>query len=1212
MNDTQFLLFLYSLIMSAPHDHEEPYCTDPDELVPWVSPYATLSAAAELVFVKSKLFTDMERGFRKEGLPLGWDHLSAQQKFHKLYVANRRGIGIEIGSATRLLLDGEAGKMGMVRCGDMNFSPLDEPPLPNSLFYFCIVLGAVLTVAAFASLLQVARLFVLSIAEHTTIGPKPRPSFCRRLCRLLMYIPAAAFFIMLIAAGLDLLGRPPSAFAVPLVASGPDLSRAIVVTEANSVDNRIAKYEPGLIDHLTTVTDESERMTLLMSARDRMVAKFSRQEPKDDTSPDEPLPARGANSTQKRKGPITSFMAFDCLSDETEYQALSLLEPRSCQVAPTMFKPPTKVQIQGLEEALYYEVHARVCTLTIDQTATRCGYDGIVYSIRTILKDQLIFLHPNQCRHVLATRELNYDGHLITMPAEDTEVSAEWYSHGYLDSNDKCHATSFTYAVRGENQEFINSYITIHAKLKISDLYGSHNPHTGNLVFSNGLSAPYARESTLDDYVGTIVWKVTAPVCQDLLSEMYHGDAMLHKHRKNRGAGLEVDDILVIKNEEKQLYGAFTIEGHGRICDRVVATTQLSGISILLLNDNVPRIDLSSRPQRGQQLRHASSNNAYLHITAAMHWGKSLTEVIMKFCRLERQWLSILTSMVASENHYAAVSLYGQGYSIIRAGSVAYVGECPHVEVKIRNAQNCTQEIPVWYRDKAAFVDPITRNLVSMPTTIACDPVNPVSYRIEGVWVCMNPTMHTCLPPDELQPRSDQLTKDIQYAFHRGHGKGVYTEKMMQDHWNHIHELNARAPAVAAAGAVFSQHYMRVAGGDPLKVSSWNEGLVPASTIKKISDTVASHVSFLWPVLGEYTGKFIFLMFLCTLAFSAMLMIFRLIVGYKQFGCSPILLWYCCHASTLFVLLPLRKLSGIVDLFPEIKPHKVTKKQTLEAVTQGMPEWMRRRVFRVTPREEDEVYQTCWTRVTTANEDTDTECLIHMASAREKAQGVLNRNSTNSGHQQAGAVANDYADMRHGPASRAQAAPSAELSQAQQPLLQLSQPRPSGTKLTKILLEEPALNYPTIESQERAAQITVDRSRFVLPARQPTAPPAPLADLAGQQPPYHVPPYPTDRLLPLVPISSGRNDSQDTASIQAQRGARDDEEYHSYGEDEGTPTSAGASAGATALDTSTGATGEASPSKSPEKRKVRRSPRVRPDPPTSGECDTRRPHTSSS
>ena len=142
MNDTQFLLFLYSLIMSTPHDHVEPYCMDPDELVPWVSPYATLSAAAELVFVKSKLFTDMERGFRKEGLPLGWDHLSAQQKFHKLYVANRRGLGIEIGSATRLLLDGEAGKMGMVRCGDMNFSPLDEPPLPDSLFYFCIVLGA--------------------------------------------------------------------------------------------------------------------------------------------------------------------------------------------------------------------------------------------------------------------------------------------------------------------------------------------------------------------------------------------------------------------------------------------------------------------------------------------------------------------------------------------------------------------------------------------------------------------------------------------------------------------------------------------------------------------------------------------------------------------------------------------------------------------------------------------------------------------------------------------------------------------------------------------------------------------------------------------------------------------------------------------------------------------------------------------------------------
>jgi hypothetical protein len=81
---------------------------------------------------------------------------------------------------------------------------------------------------------------------------------------------------------------------------------------------------------------------------------------------------------------------------------------------------------------------------------------------------------------------------------------------------------------------------------------------------------------------------------------------------------------------------------------------------------------------------------------------------------------------LASGNKYALHDIYGPGFQIYLAGSVAYVAQCIPVEARLYDPMNCTQQIPAEIGSKMhgnvtqKYANAQTMILQDFPTKVPC------------------------------------------------------------------------------------------------------------------------------------------------------------------------------------------------------------------------------------------------------------------------------------------------------------------------------------------------------------------------------------------------------------------------------------------------------------------------------------------------------------
>ena len=65
-------------------------------------------------------------------------------------------------------------------------------------------------------------------------------------------------------------------------------------------------------------------------------------------------------------------------------------------------------------------------------------------------------------------------------------------------------------------------------------------------------------------------------------------------------------------------------------------------------------------------------------------------------------------TMIAADSKSALLDTYSPGHAITRARAVAYITVCVPRLAKVRQTENCTQEIPVHVANYTAYADPLT------------------------------------------------------------------------------------------------------------------------------------------------------------------------------------------------------------------------------------------------------------------------------------------------------------------------------------------------------------------------------------------------------------------------------------------------------------------------------------------------------------------------
>ena len=149
------------------------------------------------------------------------------------------------------------------------------------------------------------------------------------------------------------------------------------------------------------------------------------------------------------------------------------------------------------------------------------------------------------------------------------------------------------------------------------------------------------------------------------------------------------------------------------------------------------------------------------------------------------------------------------------------------------------------------FVDPHSWILKRYPTVLACSPVMPVRWEIQGDWFCSTPEITRCQSGHDIDSPLNWTTPS---DFTRGLGRGIFSEKQLQQHGQYWRAANSRSAVAAQAANVVLQ---------TSKDGGTFGGFFSASDIGGITDTVMNHLFHWVPMFGTvlHWGFMIYVMF---------------------------------------------------------------------------------------------------------------------------------------------------------------------------------------------------------------------------------------------------------------------------------------------------------------------------------------------------------------
>ena len=612
----------------------------------------------------------------------------------------------------------------------------------------------------------------------------------------------------------------------------------------------------------------------------------------DEDSQGEALPGMGLLAS--------AITTYNCTHPSCSHTALDLHTSGLCQVQETQFEEPRTIQIQALQAGGKIEVDAYSCSFSVSTSHQRCGLDSISYGQRVGALNIAVPLTPDQCRLAFEEKKFTYAGHEFKVHLFSTTY-VSWYSEGTIDEDNRCFPNNY----QRNGVEYVSSVEISIGKLVVTPHKGTFNPHTGRVVFKNGLVTNYKDSVVRDNRYGMLVWEAKEVDCRAKLSNVYSGPAKLYKRKVNRLHDPQANDLILIENEEDQRFAGFLIKNMGKACDVPVLTTQLPDIQLLVIRPGERELDIPFRPELDISANQVASNNAFLHLKSSMFIEGRFSALTSLICENERSMLQTTLALLSDHNHYALLNKYGPGHMITRMGSTAYVSRCIPQPAVLREFANCSQEVPVVTNGQLAFADPLTRVLQPYPTIVPCDGITPVRWRMrdgtdghDEVWVCANPKLTPCLPPGQLEPISDDQL-DANLDFTQGLQKGMFTAEQERQHLHHILAIQTRNPlATMFSGKLYKQ----LLPGGQHEIGELT--LYGTKEVRQLTDLVGSHLIPFYGTIGDYWSTIVGVCLVLTGIKVLFGTVVRSYVSYLSRGCGCWVLLSALDLAFMVISIP--------------------------------------------------------------------------------------------------------------------------------------------------------------------------------------------------------------------------------------------------------------------------------------------------------------------
>jgi hypothetical protein len=388
---------------------------------------------------------------------------------------------------------------------------------------------------------------------------------------------------------------------------------------------------------------------------------------------------------------------------------------------------------------------------------------------------------------------------------------------------------------------------------------------------------------------------------------MYQDQAKLHQARSNVKHDLEEAIILVEQNETRR-YAGLVLEGTRSLCGHVCHNTQILNV-VACLETEDPHRDWKFLKALDHETVNLLTHMHFLHLSRGLGNFRRFKEFQEAVCQVERKGLFNKLQDLASGNKYALHDIYGPGFQIYLAGSVAYVAQCIPVEARLYDPVNCTQQIPAEIRSEEhgnvtqKYANAQTMILQDFLTKVPCTWQYPPKWKIEDRWYCSFPTVQDCnKAPMQLNLTYDHTFRSMKAIFDGIKG-GILTTTQLQGSrlWRQLAQCQ-EAVAHALAYTALYNSLNQVTLGKPLD----------QTTTQKIAYVSAMMTTPFFALFGWTWFYLSALMGLFTITNYIFSVTLRMIVLWKEKGFGWWLLGGLWGATYNLLLLPMTVVKNIM------------------------------------------------------------------------------------------------------------------------------------------------------------------------------------------------------------------------------------------------------------------------------------------------------------
>jgi hypothetical protein len=243
-----------------------------------------------------------------------------------------------------------------------------------------------------------------------------------------------------------------------------------------------------------------------------------------------------------------------------------------------------------------------------------------------------------------------------------------------------------------------------------------------------------------------------------------------------------------VEQHETRRYAGLVLEGTRSLCGHVCHNTQIPNV-VACLETEDPNRDWKFLKAIDHKAVNLLTHMHFLHLSRGLGNFRRFEKFQEAVFQVDRKGLFNNFQALASGNNYALHDIYGRGFQIYLAGSVAYVAQCIPVEARLYDPVNCTQQIPAKIgsvehgKVTQKYANAQTMILQDFPTKVSCTRQYLPKWKIEDRWYCSFPTVQEC----NEAPTQLNLTYDHNFgsmkAIFDGIKGGFLTATQLQVSW---------------------------------------------------------------------------------------------------------------------------------------------------------------------------------------------------------------------------------------------------------------------------------------------------------------------------------------------------------------------------------------------------------------------------------------------